>query len=181
MSGRSRDFSGRRIGGRIVGIMSNLLQRLLAAKDVVIADGAMGTSLFALGLGKGESGADWNVERPDAVRSVHQGFVDAGSDIILTNTFSANRIRLALHRLEHRAREFNLAGARIAREVADRAGRPVVVAGDIGPIGDVLEPLGSRSVEEAEDAFHEQAQALKEGGADIAWIETMFADNELEA
>jgi 5-methyltetrahydrofolate--homocysteine methyltransferase len=181
MSGRSRDFSGRRIGGRIVGIMSNLLQRLLAAKDVVIADGAMGTSLFALGLGKGESGADWNVERPDAVRSVHQGFVDAGSDIILTNTFSANRIRLALHRLEHRAREFNLAGARIAREVADRAGRPIVVAGDIGPIGDVLEPLGSRSVEEAEDAFYEQAQALKEGGADIAWIETMFADNEPDA
>ncbi|HEX9275260.1 MAG TPA: betaine--homocysteine S-methyltransferase [Casimicrobiaceae bacterium] len=161
--------------------MSNLLSRLLKEKDVVIADGAMGTNLFLLGLGKGDNGAAWNVERADAVKSIHQGFVDAGSDILLTNTFGANRIRLALHHLEQRAREFNVAGARIAREVADRAGRPVVVAGDIGPIGDVLEPMGSRSVQEAEDAFYEQAQALKEGGVDIAWIETMFADNELDA
>ncbi len=161
--------------------MSNALIRLLEQKEVVIADGAMGTNLFLLGLGKGDNAAAWNVERPDAVRSIHQGFVDAGSDILLTNTFGANRIRLALHHLDARAREFNIAGARIAREVADAAGRTVVVAGDIGPIGDVLEPLGSRSVQEAEDAFYEQAQALKEGGVDIAWIETMFADNELEA
>jgi 5-methyltetrahydrofolate--homocysteine methyltransferase len=161
--------------------MGNLLSRLLAQEDVVIADGAMGTNLFLLGLGKGDNGAAWNVERPDAVKGVHRGFVDAGSEILLTNTFGANRIRLALHHLEHRAREFNIAGARIAREVADGAGRPVVVAGDIGPIGDVLEPLGTRSVREAEDAFIEQAQALKDGGVDIAWIETMFADNELDA
>ncbi len=161
--------------------MSNLLTRLLEQKDVVVADGAMGTNLFLLGLGKGDNGAAWNVERPEAVKSIHQGFVDAGSDILLTNTFGANRIRLALHHLEDRAREFNLAGARIAREVAAGAGRPIVVAGDIGPIGDVLEPLGTRSVKEAEDAFHEQAEALKEGGVDIAWIETMFADNELDA
>ncbi len=161
--------------------MSNPLHRLLEQKEVVIADGAMGTNLFALGLGKGDNGAAWNVERPDAVKSVHQGFVDAGSDVLLTNTFGANRIRLALHHLEHRAREFNVAGARLAREVADGAGRLVVVAGDIGPIGDVLEPLGTRSVKEAEDAFYEQAQALKDGGADLAWIETMFADDELDA
>jgi 5-methyltetrahydrofolate--homocysteine methyltransferase len=161
--------------------MSNLLTRLLEQKDVVVADGAMGTNLFLLGLGKGDNGAAWNIERADAVKSIHRSFVDAGSDILLTNTFGANRIRLALHHLEHRAREFNLAGARIAREVAAGAGRPIVVAGDIGPIGDVLEPLGTRTVKEAEDAFHEQAQALKEGGVDIAWIETMFADNELDA
>lgn len=161
--------------------MSNLLSRLLERKEVVIADGAMGTNLFVLGLGKGDTGVSWNVERPATVKSIHQGFVDAGSDILLTNTFGASRIRLALHHLEGRAGEFNLAGARIAREVADRAGRPVVVAGDIGPIGDVLEPLGSRSVQDAEDAFYEQAKALKEGGVDIAWIETMFADNELDA
>jgi 5-methyltetrahydrofolate--homocysteine methyltransferase len=99
--------------------MSNPLRRLLEQQDVVIADGAMGTNLFALGLGKGDNGAAWNVERPDAVKSVHQGFVDAGSDILLTNTFGANRIRLSLHHLEHRAREFNFAGARLAREVAD--------------------------------------------------------------
>ena len=161
--------------------MSNLLSRLLEQKEVVIADGAMGTNLFMLGLGKGDTGVAWNVERPDTVKSIHQGFVDAGSDILLTNTFGANRIRLALHHLEQRAYEFNLAGARVTREVASRAGRLVVVAGDIGPIGDVLEPLGSRSVQETEDAFYEQAQALKEGGVDIAWIETMFADNELDA
>jgi 5-methyltetrahydrofolate--homocysteine methyltransferase len=141
----------------------------------------MGTTLFQLGLGKGENGAVWNVERPDLVRGVHQSFVDAGSDVILTNTFGANRIRLALHGLAHRVRELNVAGARIARDVADRAGRPVAVAGNIGPIGEVLEPLGSRSVADAEEAFREQAQALKEGGVDLAWIETMFADNELDA
>src|SRR5487761_2488768 len=125
--------------------MSNLLSQLLEQKDVVIADGAMGTNLFLLGLGNGDNGAAWNVERPDAVKSIHQGFVDAGSDIVLTNTFGANRIRLALHHLEQRAREFNVAGARIARDVADGAGRPIVVAGNIGPIGEVLEPLGSRN------------------------------------
>jgi 5-methyltetrahydrofolate--homocysteine methyltransferase len=161
--------------------MSNPLSRLLEQKDVVIADGAMGTNLFLLGLGKGDNGAAWNVEHPDAVKGIHQAFVDAGSEILLTNTFGANRIRLALHHLEQRAPEFNVAGARIAREVADDASHLIVVAGDIGPIGDVLEPLGSRSVQEAEDAFFEQAQALKEGGVDIAWIETMFADNELDA
>jgi 5-methyltetrahydrofolate--homocysteine methyltransferase len=161
--------------------MSDLLPRLLERKDVVVADGAMGTNLFLAGLGKGDNGAAWNVERPEAVKSVHQGFVDAGADILLTNTFGANRVRLALHRFENRGREFNLAGARIAREVADAAGRPIVVAGDIGPLGDVLEPLGTRSVEDAEAAFYEQALALRDGGVDIAWIETMFADNELEA
>ncbi|MCC6197392.1 MAG: betaine--homocysteine S-methyltransferase [Burkholderiales bacterium] len=161
--------------------MGNVLTRLLGEKDVVIADGAMGTSLFQLGLAKGDNGAMWNIERPELVRGIHQGFVDAGSDVILTNTFGANRIRLALHGLEDRVRAINLAGASIARGVADGAGRPVAVAGNIGPIGDVLEPLGSRSVAEAEEAFGEQALALKEGGVDIAWIETMFADNELDA
>lgn len=161
--------------------MDNQLSRMLAHKDVVIADGAMGTNLFVLGLGKGDNGAVWNIEQPEAVARIHRGFVDAGSDILLTNTFGANRIRLALHRLEDRAHELNLAGARTARRVGDAAGRPIVVAGDIGPVGDVLEPLGTRSVRDAEDAFYEQAVALKEGGVDIAWIETMFADNELDA
>lgn len=161
--------------------MVDKLTALLRDKDVVVADGAMGTTLFGLGLAKGENGAAWNLEQPDLVQGVHRGFVDAGSDLILTNTFSANRIRLALHHLDHRVREINLAGARIARNAAAAAGRPVLVAGDIGPIGDVLEPLGTRSVDEAEAAFFEQAQALKEGGVDFAWIETMFADNELDA
>jgi 5-methyltetrahydrofolate--homocysteine methyltransferase len=161
--------------------MDNVLVRLLKQKDVVIADGAMGTNLFQLGLANGASGEAWNIAHPDRVKGVHQGFVDAGSDILLTNTFGANRFRFALHKLEHRVHELNVAGARLVREIADAAGRPIVVAGDMGPIGDVLEPLGTRTAAEAEEAFFEQAQALKEGGVDIAWIETMFADNELDA
>jgi len=161
--------------------MENALTRLLAQKEIVIADGAMGTNLFKLGLRNRSSGELWNVEHPDLVASVHQGFVDAGSDILLTNTFGANRLRLALHKFDSRVREINLSAARIARAVADKARRPIVIAGDIGPIGELLAPLGSRSEAEAEDVFFEQAQALKEGGVDIVWIETMFADNELDA
>lgn len=161
--------------------MSNALQRLLDTKDVLLIDGAMGTNLFALGLANGAPGELWNVERPQDVRTVYKGFVDAGSDIILTNSFGSNRFRFALHKLSGRVRELNMAAAALARDVADQAGRPVVVAGSMGPTGDVLVPLGPRTEEEAEEAFHEQAVALKEGGADVAWIETMFAQNELEA
>ncbi len=161
--------------------MNNPLNALLEKKEILIADGAMGTSLFELGLPDGASGELWNVAHPDRVKRIHQSFVDAGSDILLTNTFGANRFRLAQHKLEHRVRELNVAGARIVRQVADGAGRPIVVAGDMGPIGDMLEPMGTRTVAEAGDAFFEQAQALKEGGADIAWLETMFADDELDA
>ncbi len=161
--------------------MSNPLVALLEQKETLVADGAMGTNLFQLGLADGACGELWNVDHADRVRSVHQGFVNAGSDIVLTNTFSANRFRLAMHKLEHRVRELNIAGARITREVADGAARPVVVAGDMGPIGDMLAPMGTRTAVEAEDAFFEQARALKEGGVDIAWIETLFADEELNA
>ena len=157
------------------------ISHLLQSRDYLVADGAMGTNLFALGLANGAPGELWNVEQPDNVRSVYQGFVDAGSDIILTNTFGANRFRFALHRMQGRVRELNMAAAQLACEVAAKVGRPVIVAGDIGPTGDVLEPLGPRTLAEAEEAFHEQAEALRDGGAQIAWIETMFADNELEA
>ena len=161
--------------------MTDPLTRLLRERNTLLADGATGTNLFALGLANGASGELWNVEHPDRVRQVHQGFVDAGSDIILTNTFGANVFRFALHKLQSRVRELNMAGAALAREIADKAGRTVVVAGSMGPTGDVLEPLGPRTATEAEEAFHQQAEALREGGVDVAWIETMFADNELEA
>ena len=161
--------------------MGDALSLLLAQKDVVLADGAMGTSLFQLGLDNRSSGELWNVEHPDVVASVHQGFVDAGSDVLLTNTFGANRYRLGLHKLADRVRELNMAAVSIARAVRDKAERPIVIAGDIGPIGDNLAPFGTRTVAQAEEAFFEQAQALKDGGVDIAWIETMIADNELDA
>ena len=160
---------------------SDPISKLLLERDVLLADGAMGTNLFDLGLANGAPGELWNVDRPDDVRSVHRGFVEAGSDIILTNTFGANRFRFALHKLQGRVGDLNRAGAALARDIADGAGRLVVVAGSMGPTGDVLEPLGARTQAEAEEAFYEQAEALRAGGADVAWIETMFADNELEA
>lgn len=161
--------------------MSDLLSELFNQKEIIMADGAMGTNLFDLGLANGAAGERWCVEQPDRVRSVHQRFVEAGADIILTNSFGANRYRFKLHRIEDRVREINIAAAKVARAVADAAERPVVVAGSIGPTGDILEPLGERTQREAEDAFAQQAEALKEGGVDIAWIETMFAHDELAA
>ena len=161
--------------------MNDPISQLLAHRDVLLADGAMGTNMFLLGLANGAPGELWNVDEPQHVRAVYRGFVDAGSDIILTNTFGANVFRFALHKLQGRVRELNMAAAALARDVADSAGRKVVVAGSMGPTGDVLAPLGTRTEAEAEAAFHEQAEALRDGGADVAWIETMFAENEVEA
>ncbi len=161
--------------------MSNKLTSLLRAKEIVLADGAMGTSLFELGLANGAAGELWNVDHPERVASVHQGFVDAGSDIILTNSFGGNRCRLAFHDSAERVSEINMAAARVAKEVASRTDRPIIVAGSMGPTGEVLEPHGSYSQTDARSAFIEQATALKEGGVDVAWIETMFSQEELEA
>lgn len=161
--------------------MSDLLARLLAERPVLFADGAMGTSLFALGLETGDCPELWNVDHPDRVASVHRGFVDAGSDIVLTNTFGGNRRRLMLHDAAGRVRELNLAGARIARQVADAAGRPVAVAGSMGPTGDILQPVGALPAAEAEAAFSEQAMALADGGCDVLWIETISSVEELTA
>ena len=157
------------------------LEALLAEREWLLADGAMGTNLFALGLDGGACGERWNLDHPGKVASVHRDMVDAGADIVLTNTFGANRYRLALHGLGERAMEINEAGSDIARRIADEAGRTVVVAGSMGPTGDVLEPLGHRTRTEAIDAFAEQAEGLRRGGADVAWIETMYAENELDA
>jgi methionine synthase I (cobalamin-dependent) len=157
------------------------LSRLPAAKPVVLADGAMGTSLFARGLETGGSPELWNVERPDQVRAVHQDFVAAGSDLLLTNSFGANRRRLALHGAEHRVGELNRAAARLAREAAGQAAHPVLVAGDIGPTGDIFAPVGALTLAEGEGVFAEQAQALAEGGVDLLWIETISSAEELAA
>jgi methionine synthase I (cobalamin-dependent) len=157
------------------------LSRLLAAKRVVLADGAMGTSLFARGLETGGSPELWNLEHPDRVRAVHQGFVGAGSDLLLTNSFGANRRRLALHGAEQRVAELNRAAARLAREAAAGAGRPVLVAGDIGPTGEIFAPVGSFSFAEGEAVFAEQAAALAEGGVDLLWLETISSAEELAA
>lgn len=109
----------------------NPLRDLLAAKSVLLADGAMGTSLFEAGLATGDSPELWNVDHPDRVAAIHRGFVAAGADILLTNTFGGTRYRLALHEAQDRVAELNRAGAAIAREVADVADRPVLVAGSM--------------------------------------------------
>jgi 5-methyltetrahydrofolate--homocysteine methyltransferase len=158
-----------------------MLQTLLAEGRPLLADGATGTNLFAMGLGSGESPELWNANHPDRVRALHQAFVDAGSDIILTNSFGGNRRRLALHAAEGRVRELNRLAAQHARAVADRAGRRVVVAGSVGPTGDVFAPLGPLTEDEATEVFAEQIEGLRDGGADVAWIETMSAAEEIRA
>ena len=158
-----------------------MLQTLLAEGRPLLADGATGTNLFAMGLTSGDCPELWNAERPDRVRALHRAFVEAGADIILTNSFGANRRRLALHGLGERARELSRLAAEIAREAADRAGRRVVVAGSVGPTGDLIVPLGPLSEDEACDVFVEQIEGLRDGGADVAWIETMSALEEIRA
>lgn len=157
------------------------LQTLLATRPVLLADGATGTNLFEMGLVSGDAPELWNDIHPDRIAKLHQSFVDAGADIILTNTFGCNRRRLALHALEPRTVELNAAAARIARSVADAADRPVVVAGSVGPTGDLFEPLGPMTEDEAVRVFAEQIEGLKRGGADVVWIETMSAPVEIRA
>ena len=161
--------------------MSDPLQSLLSQRETLFADGAMGTSLFALGLETGDSPELWNVERPDAIATVHRAFIDAGADIILSNSFGANHRRLMLHGAESRVRELNVAAAAIARREADGANRQILVAGSMGPTGDLFAPVGPLTREEGERAFAEQAEALAEGGVDLLWIETLSSTQELEA
>jgi methionine synthase I (cobalamin-dependent) len=161
--------------------VSNLLADLLSERPYLLADGATGTNMMGMGLPAGYPSDLWNVEEPANVTRLHESFLEVGSDIILTNTFGANRCRLKLHQSQDRTREVNEAGARVARAAADAAGRPVVVAGSMGPTGEMMEPHGSLTREAAEAVFSEQAEALAAGGVDVLWIETIFAFEELAA
>jgi len=161
---------------------SDSLERLLDERGVLLADGAIGTNLFATGLQTGDAPELWNVDHPERVAALHRSFVEAGSDIVLTNSFGGTRFRLALHEAGHRVAELNEAAARIARQAADAAdGRDVLVAGSMGPTGEILEPNGTVSVAAAREAFAEQARALAAGGADILWLETLSSAEEIEA
>jgi len=159
--------------------MSDLLAELLAERDYLLADGATGTNMMAMGLPPGQAPDLWNLDAPENVTRLHESFVAAGADLILTNTFGSNRCRLKLENAETRTAEINRAGARLARAAAAAAGRPVVVAGSMGPTGEMLAPLGTLTPEDAEATFGEQAQALAEGGVDVLWIETTFGFDEL--
>jgi 5-methyltetrahydrofolate--homocysteine methyltransferase len=151
---------------------------LLAQPGAILADGAMGTMLMANGLAFGNSPELWNVDEPQRVGEVHAAYVQAGARILLTNTFGGNRFRLQLHNLQERAAELNRAAARLAREAA---GGAALVAGDIGPSGGILSPLGELEPEAAVDGFAEQAAALVEGEVDVIWLETMSSLEEMRA
>ncbi len=157
------------------------LSRLLATRDWLMADGATGTNLFNMGLSSGEPPEFWNTERPDNIRALYQSAVDAGSDIFLTNSFGGNAARLKLHNAAARVGELNRIAAELGRDIADRAGRSVVVAGSMGPTGEIFEPMGTLTHAIAVEIFHEQAEALKAGGVDVLWVETISAAEEYRA
>ena len=161
--------------------MTDALTRLLADRDWLMADGATGTNLFNMGLGAGDPPELWNVDEPDKIRTLYSYAVNAGSDLFLTNSFGGNASRLKLHDAQHRVRELNRVAAELGREVADASGRTVIVAGSVGPTGDIMVPMGSLTHESAVEMFHEQAEGLKEGGADVLWLETISAPEEYRA
>jgi 5-methyltetrahydrofolate--homocysteine methyltransferase len=161
--------------------MSNALSRLLQTRDWLLTDGATGTNLFNMGLTSGDAPELWNDQHPDRIKKLYSLAVEAGSDIFLTNSFGGNASRLKLHDAGHRARELSRKAAEIGRDVADAAGRPVIVAGSVGPTGDIMEPVGDLSHASAVEMFHEQAEGLKEGGADVLWLETISAPEEFRA
>lgn len=157
------------------------LTQLLAQRPWLLADGATGSNLFARGLTTGDAPELWNTQHPQRIRALHRGFIEAGADIVLTNSFGGNRHRLKLHKAEGRVAELNEAAAGLARAEADRTDRIVLVGGSMGPTGEILEPLGPLSAAEARESFAEQAAALARGGADILWIETLSSVEETEA
>jgi homocysteine S-methyltransferase len=153
----------------------DLLARL--KKSPVLCDGAMGTLLYAKGIFINRCYDELNVSQPDLIRGLHHEYLQAGAEIIETNTFGGNSFRLARHGMENRVREINLAGARLGREAAKSF--DVWVAGSVGPLGIRIEPLGKTSYEEARDAFREQIAALVEGGVNLLVLETFGYLEEL--
>jgi 5-methyltetrahydrofolate--homocysteine methyltransferase len=158
---------------------------LLDDRGFLLADGATGTNYFAVGLETGYPPELWNEEKPDLVKGLHAQFLDAGSDLILTNSFGGTGFRLKLHQAQDRATELNHKAAQLACEAAqdhaDDTGRDIVVAGSMGPTGELFEPLGALIYQSAYDGFKEQADALAEGGVDMLWIETISSLEEVDA
>jgi len=159
----------------------NPIKELLTSGEPILLDGAMGTMLMDAGLEQGNPPDEWNVRYPERIKAIHQAYVDAGSQLVLTNSFGGTLFHLEMHNLQGRVYEFNKAAAENARAVADAAPHTVVVAGDIGPTGQLFEPMGLLTFDDAKAAFAEQARGLADGGADVFWIETMSDLNEVKA
>lgn len=160
--------------------MNSFLERL-KSEPFLILDGAMGTLLFALGLEQGAPPEAWNVTHPERIQEVHGRYIEAGSQIILTNSFGGTCYRLQLHNLQDRVYELNRAAAENGRIAAARAPHPVLVAGSMGPTGELLQPMGTMTFDQAQAAFAEQAKGLADGGVDVLWIETMSHLDEVRA
>jgi methionine synthase I (cobalamin-dependent) len=157
------------------------LQALLDSGRTIVADGGMGSLLVAMGMQGGDAPELWNVEYPDLIRKIHADYIQAGSQIVLTNSFGGSLARLTHSNLGERTVELNQAAAQLARLEADAAPHPVVVGGSMGPSGDLLQPLGKLSYDDAKASFAEQAEGLIAGGVDVLWIETMSDLNEVKA
>ncbi|MFH1672043.1 MAG: homocysteine S-methyltransferase family protein [Pseudomonadota bacterium] len=151
----------------------NILER--AQTKGLILDGAMGTMLIRSGLGGGKVSEFWNLEKPEVVQAIHKSYFDAGSDVVMTNTFGGSPLKLKKADLHKHTEEINRTAVQLARKVA---GKEKYVAGDIGPIGEMLQPSGTLSFEAAVECFMEQAEYLSKAGADLFIIETMFDLNE---
>lgn len=147
------------------------------AKGPLVCDGAMGTMLMASGV-EARCPEEINLISPDTVRNVHAAYVAAGADVITTNSFGGSRAKLAKADMADQVAQVNLAAARLAREVA---GESVLVAGDLGPLGEFLEPLGELTYQQAVAIYREQAEALADGGVDFFLVETMFDLGEARA
>jgi 5-methyltetrahydrofolate--homocysteine methyltransferase len=157
----------------------NRLAALLGPARPALLDGGMGTLLQDAGLEDGAPGELWNLENPDAVRAAHAAYAQAGAQLLTTNTFGGTRPRLDMHGLGDRLAEVNRNAAQIARSVADERG--LLVAGDLGPTGELLAPLGTLTPEEARALFAEQLAALVEGGVDLVLVETLSDLGEADA
>ena len=160
--------------------MTDLL-RHIADKGFILADGAIGTNLFAKGLETGDAPELWNLDAPEKVLELHREFVEAGADILLTNSFGANEFRLKLHNAQDKVELLNHEAVRLAKIAASEADKAVFVAGSLGPTGELFMPLGALSYDDAFAAFQAQAMAIKDAGADCLWIETMSSAEEMEA
>ncbi len=161
--------------------MSNLFTRLLNERPYLLTDGALGTNLFLMGLQTGDAPELWNIDYPERIAELGQRFIDAGSDILLTNTFGGTTYRLKLHGAEDQVQSLNIAAAKILKRLADNSQRDIVVAGSMGPTGEILEPIGTLTYAQAYQAFKDQAEALQLGGVDVLWIETISDLTEAKA
>jgi methionine synthase / methylenetetrahydrofolate reductase(NADPH) len=151
--------------------MNKFLESL--SSQTLLADGAMGTMLHAHGVGFDKCFDELNITNPAAVADIHRAYIEAGAQLIITNTFGANRFKLGKHGLQDDVREINYKGVELAKRVVAASFREVLVAGDVGPLGVRIAPYGRVQLEEAREAFAEQIRALSEAGADLIVIETM--------